>query len=250
MKVALCTPLPASNSIFTWQKLLDNKGHDVRMVYEPIFWKPDVVLYYGSIRAKAQSVEKAKQARDSFSQAKVINDFQAFDLVRDKQRCGDIFDLCGINHPTLKPTKDQRVVAKPRFGFGGQGVVCNTSFEEAKKIQSQNQDYLIQEYIEGQTIRVICSKRRALYAYEKVSDSPLASVAQGAKRKWTNISPELEKIATKAVCVLGADLLGLDIIKTKTQYWVLEANTGFALYSKDIHTQSSLAEEFQWLAFN
>lgn len=163
---------------------------------------------------------------------RVINGSVATRICKNKFSTVQFLQEVGIPTPktrlalnpkaAIKSIKSMKkpVVVKLISGSFGKGVMKVSSNAEAESIMDTlntlGQMIYFQEYIEteGRDIRVFVIGGRAVAAMERISKkgdfrSNLHAGGRGVKIK---LSPELERLALKAVKAVGADIAGVDII--------------------------------------
>jgi ribosomal protein S6--L-glutamate ligase len=127
------------------------------------------------------------------------------------------------------------VIIKSIYGTHGRGVFL----AESKRSLGPIIEYLIvkeagpislQEYIreaKGKDLRIFTCGRKIVAAMERVAKSGefRANFHKGGSVTVTDLSKEEKKIALEATKVLGLDIAGVDILRTKTGPKVIEVNS-------------------------
>lgn len=122
------------------------------------------------------------------------------------------------------------VVIKPVVGTYGDSI------ERIKKLEGEQLDILdkinypclVQEYIGGQdnNFRVFVVGNKALGAVKRIPPKGewRANISQGARSDKSRLTDKMAKIAVKAQRAVGTKYAGVDLIRRKNQYIVLEVN--------------------------
>jgi RimK family alpha-L-glutamate ligase len=177
--------------------------------------------------------------------ARVINTVDALLGVHDKLRSAAILTTAKLPHPqtaaftTADPALPLRppCVVKPRFGSWGRGVHrCENESElirclEAIREQSwfRRHGALVQELVPapGRDLRVIVAGGRVVGAAERVAAEGewRTNVSLGGTLRPTRPSDDAAELARTAAAVVGADLVGVDLLPVAGGgYVVLELN--------------------------
>ena len=125
-------------------------------------------------------------------------------------------------------------VLKKAIGTKGQGVCIvdsKRSLRSVLEMFSQDCDsLLLQEFIEeasGTDTRVVVLGGKAVVAATRVAqeeDEFRSNVYLGGKAHTVEITPEMADIAERATKILGLHISGVDLLKTKKGYLVVEVN--------------------------
>lgn len=174
-----------------------------------------------------------------------LNHSQAFELARDKWRSLQMLYAAGIPVPstafagnlvagsTLAKQFTPPVVIKTLSGSQGIGVMLS---ENSKSCQSlldtfiaTQIPFLTQEFIreaEGRDIRAFVLGGKVIAAMERQGKSGdfRANIHQGGSARKIELSPEEQALAIQATSVIGLDVAGVDLIRTKQGAMVLEVN--------------------------
>ncbi len=127
------------------------------------------------------------------------------------------------------------VIVKTIYGTHGTGVFIAESMRSLSPIV----DYLtkkergpvkLQEYIaeaQGKDIRVFVAGKRILASMERSAKAGefRANFHKGGTVGTVNLSDEEKKLAIKATLILGLDVAGVDILRTKTGPKIIEVNS-------------------------
>jgi ribosomal protein S6--L-glutamate ligase len=121
------------------------------------------------------------------------------------------------------------IIAKPIYGQKGQGIVKLENKKEYLKFFAKNpRGYLVQEFlkIDGD-IRVFVVNNKVLGAMKRfiVPGDFRSNASLGAKTEKINPSKEMTELALKAVKTMGYEIAGVDILKYKNKFYVLEVNS-------------------------
>jgi glutathione synthase/RimK-type ligase-like ATP-grasp enzyme len=141
---------------------------------------------------------------------------------------------------------------KPDKGSRGEGIYIFSTLKEARGFISSKRlkkEYIIQRFCKGKTIRIVASGAGILFAYEKISSDPVASVSQGGKKRHLSEEEyaQYEEIAKRATSSLGSSLFGIDLLHTKDKILALEANSSFALYSNSSRDRKNSTKAARWI---
>ena len=124
------------------------------------------------------------------------------------------------------------VILKFPQGTHGKGVMVVDSYAGASSVldalESLNQPFLIQEYIEtrGVDVRAIVIGNRVVAAMKRKAhkDEKRSNIHAGGVAESCTISPKMEKIAVDTAKCLGLDIAGIDILEGPKGPLVIEAN--------------------------
>jgi len=180
----------------------------------------------------------------------VVNPVNAIRTARDKYATMTALAKAGLPIPATyvtemahwayrKTGRMKQTVYKPLIGSLGFGTMKfgdkDLAFNVYVQLERIGQPLLIQEYIgrkEGEKepisdIRAFIVGDRVVAAMERTAKQGQwkTNIAQGAKPKAIKLTNELEKLALKATQTLGLTYAGIDILQTKQETTILEANT-------------------------
>jgi ribosomal protein S6--L-glutamate ligase len=127
------------------------------------------------------------------------------------------------------------LILKSASGTQGKGVI----FVQDKKTLSSimdlllaqsGEEYLIQQYVKeakGKDIRVFIVGGKIIAAMERIAKKGefRSNFHLGGKVKITSLTPEEQQIALKAAKVIGIEVSGVDILRTKEGPKVIEVNS-------------------------
>ena len=130
------------------------------------------------------------------------------------------------NIPKIKSFNSEYVVLKPLRGKRGQGI---------KKVKKENllqefsglkgKKYLAQEFIEIEhEYRVYVTGDKVIGGMEKLSDSWLHNIYQGAKPKKTRINSKIKNACIIAAKAVQTEIAGIDVGLTKKGLFIIEIN--------------------------
>ncbi|MFQ5621414.1 MAG: RimK family alpha-L-glutamate ligase [Candidatus Nanoarchaeia archaeon] len=140
--------------------------------------------------------------------------------------------ICG-GDKTLDLVDFSPVVCKPNKGSRGQGSKLRKKLSKAQGFK-----YVVQPYCKEakEIARVIVLNNKALGATKVVTQNGewRANVSRGGESKVQRMSPLLQKTALKAAKICGLKFAGVDLVKIKSKWYVLEANSapGFCTFSE------------------
>ena len=216
---------------------LIERGHEVVMWWdeppgECIVQEPEVAfLRAGGERNLARAeVLRARGTR-------VINEPGAHRAGADKLLAAELLGAAGVPTPlTVRDPSElnvQVLVAKPRHGSGGSGVLRQPA-AEASPVDGtifqpflEATDHLRFTVVAGE---VVAGERRHLAPQEF-----RANLAAGASTEGIDpgAEPEAARVAVSATRALGLDLAGVDVVATATGPVVLEVNPATTLWHPD-----------------
>lgn len=120
------------------------------------------------------------------------------------------------------------IIVKEVWGMHSESVFRFKIKDEAVEFFKNNKgEYIIQEDLEeNDYFRVFVIKDKVIGALHRVKSRPLTSKEVKAGVKSTPHQPdkELTRVALEGSKISGNEICGLDIIKYKGKYWVIEAN--------------------------
>jgi len=162
---------------------------------------------------------------------RVINTPESIALCANKARTTEILSRHGITTPeTLFTTSREegadfierhgKVVYKPLYGYGGEGIRLITGMDEAGA-----PPYYLQEYIPNdRDFRVFVIAGEAIGAITRRSQSLTHNIHQGGAGKAIDIPDDMREIAEAAASPIGTDYCGVDLLRDRGGYTVLEVN--------------------------
>ena len=177
--------------------------------------------------------------------ARVINTADALLGAHDKLRSAAILTTSKLPHPRTAafttaeaaPPLRPPCVVKPRFGSWGRGVYrCENESELARCLEAireqswfRRHGALVQELVpaSGRDVRVIVAGGRVVGAAERVAAEGewRTNVSLGGTLHPAQLSDDVAELARTAAAVVGADLVGVDLLPVADgSYIVLELN--------------------------
>jgi RimK family alpha-L-glutamate ligase len=183
---------------------------------------------------------------ESTSGVVVVNSADAIMGARDKLLAHQMLAEAGIPFPRtvlarqpsdvskmVKLVGGPPVILKLMSGTHGKGVMLGRDLDEIQAsldtVWALNQTLLIQEYVQsaGTDIRVLVVGGRVLGAMQRTAKLGRfrANVHQGAEVSPYPLDDELEWLALRATEVVGLDISGVDLIRGKDGYRVIEVNS-------------------------
>jgi ribosomal protein S6--L-glutamate ligase len=177
----------------------------------------------------------------------VLNGYVGVFRAKNKIRTLQMLDHFGVAVPKTVVVEDPHlleeaayelkfpVIIKSIYGTHGRGVFI----AESKRSLSPIVEYLIakekgpasvQEYIgeaKGKDLRVFVLGKKIVAAMERVAKSGefRSNFHKGGSVGVADLSPEERKMAVRAAQVMGLDISGVDILRTKTGPKVIEVNS-------------------------
>jgi RimK family alpha-L-glutamate ligase len=178
---------------------------------------------------------------------RVLNPASALVAAHDKLATAARFATAGVPHPRTvhvepggaSPALEPPLVLKPRFGSWGRDVfLCEDEDQLAATLAQLERDCqwfhltgaIAQELVPptGRDLRAVVAGGRVVGTVERIA-SPgewRTNVALGAARRPVEPPADACALALAAVAALGADLAGVDLVRTADGRWtVLEVNS-------------------------
>lgn len=130
------------------------------------------------------------------------------------------------------------LIVKEIWGMHSQGIYRLDKKRDIENFfKDKKGEYLIQEDLEeNEYIRVFVIGRRVIGAIKRSKNRPLENrmIKAGVKSKKIKVSRELNELALEAMRISGNDISGLDFIKHRGKYYLIEANRSpqFRAFSK------------------
>jgi ribosomal protein S6--L-glutamate ligase len=193
---------------------------------------------------------------ESLPDVAVINSSEAIMGSRDKLFAHQILAAAGVPFPRTvlarQPSDVARmvklvggppVILKLLAGTHGKGVMLGRDLDEIQAsletVWALNQTLLIQEFIKdsaGEDIRVLVIGGRVIGAMKRTAKlgSFRANVHQGANVAEYPVDEQLEWLALRAAEVMKLEIAGVDLVKGRDGYEVIEVNSapGFEGFEK------------------
>lgn len=207
---------------------------------------PNPALIFTRVGSSAPSSALAKLNCLVLRGHRVLNKPEALYKSRDKTLTYALLAHAGVPIPktlllgsTVSAEQLGQLVGPPwivknPIGTKGQGVCIvesERSLRSVIEVMRQDSDsLLLQEFIEeaaGTDTRVVVLGGKATVAATRTAqnkDEFRSNVHLGGKANTIEITPEISEIAEQATKVLGLDIAGVDLLKTKDGYLVVEVN--------------------------
>jgi ribosomal protein S6--L-glutamate ligase len=246
-------------------KTAKDRGHSVKVFYSPLVGlsfgngkkltykgkkvdpnKYDVVLVRPGF-TKDPSVNSSVIKQFQLAGFYVLNGYVGVFRAKNKIRTLQMLDHFGVAVPKTVVIENPKlleeaalefkfpVIIKSLYGTHGRGVFI----AESKRSLSPIVEYLIakdkgpasvQEYIgeaKGKDLRVFILGKKIVAAMERVAKSGefRSNFHKGGSVGVADLSPEERKTALRASDVIGLDVSGVDILRTKTGPKVIEVNS-------------------------
>ena len=144
------------------------------------------------------------------------------------------------------------IVIKSHEGTQGKGVMLAESNQSAKSIidtmYSMGKRILLQEFIKeskSEDIRAFDVGDKVIAAMKRigVKNDFRSNIHLGGKGSIVTLSKEEEHIAVKSAKLLGLNIAGVDLIRSKRGALVLEVNSTPGLQGIEEYTRINVAEE-------
>ena len=206
----------------------------------------DPTLVFTRVGSSAPRSALAKLACLALRGHKVLNTPEALRKSRDKTLTYALLAHAGIPIPRtliLGPSVSEKLlqkvvgppwIVKNPIGTKGQGVCLVESERSLRSVlealRQDSDSLLLQEFIEeaaGTDTRVVVLGGKAVVAATRVAqnkDEFRSNVHLGGKAQAVEISPEMAKISEQATEALGLHVAGVDLLKTRNGYLVVEVN--------------------------
>jgi ribosomal protein S6--L-glutamate ligase len=225
-------------------KLLLERGvHQVYYRGEPV----DVDVVLPRIGASVTEYGLAVVRQFEMMGVPMANSSRAIAQSRDKLRCLQLMVEGDIAIPKTFLCRSPRhvkkaielvggipVILKLQQGTQGVGVILADSYQSAEStldtLWSLGQNILIQEYIgeaAGSDIRVLVIGGRVVATMKRVAQTGdfRANIHRGATGLVHRLTAEQERMALRAVKLLGLSIAGVDLLEGKDRPIVLEVNS-------------------------
>lgn len=191
--------------------------------------------------------------------ARLLNSRHALVCAHDKLRTANCLVAARIPHPKTVhlPHADAPLglrppfVLKPRHGSWGFDVfLCETESAAAVVLDEirdrpwfNRHGAILQEVapLTGRDLRILVAGGRAVGAIERIAASGewRTNVALGASRTPVRPTSEATRLAIAAAAAIGADFVGVDLLRVDGGYVVLELN-GAVEFDNDYETASDV----------
>ena len=194
-----------------------------------------------------------------------INTSDAIKASRDKLRSLQILTKHGIDmpvtgyachtmdiHDVIEKVGKTPLIMKLLQGTQGNGMVLAETVKAAESVMNAfkqvDADILVQEFIKessGIDIRAIVVENKVVAAMQRVA--PVgefrSNVHRGATTQHINLTQEEEDIAVQSTKVLGLNVAGVDLMRSKRGPLVLEVNSSPGLQGIELLTGADVAGE-------
>jgi len=194
-----------------------------------------------------------------------INTSDAIKASRDKLRSLQILTKHGIDmpvtgyashtmdiHDVIEKVGKTPLIMKLLQGTQGNGMVLAETVKAAESVMNAfkqvDADILVQEFIKessGIDIRAIVVGDKVVAAMQRVA--PVgefrSNVHRGATTQHINLTQEEEDIAVQSTKVLGLNVAGVDLMRSKRGPLVLEVNSSPGLQGIELLTGADVAGE-------
>ena len=128
------------------------------------------------------------------------------------------------------------IVIKPMYGARGRGIIRVSEEGLAENIFNNlsqlDEPFYIQKYYEhdNRDIRAFVLGDKVIASMERIADNWKTNIAKGATARPLELDKEAQEIAVKSAQLVKGEIIGVDLMKTKNGYSVIEVNSvpGFA----------------------
>ena len=206
----------------------------------------DVAIGRFDVRATLDGVQPGLEVLSALERdgVRVINGVDALMNAHDKLRTTRLLVGAGLPHPKTAhitaPDEvvriDPPVVVKPRFGSWGTDVFrCETRSDFVRTLAEVSSrpwfirhGALVQELVPptGYDLRLVVAAGHVVGATERVARAGewRTNISLGGTRRPTRPSREACALGVEAAALVGADLVGVDLLPAAGGYVVLELN--------------------------
>ena len=167
--------------------------------------------------------------------------YHTYKCAQDKIKQTALFDLLEIPHPRAHvfyggARKKKSILARfdfpfiakiPRGSAMGRGVYLIQNKEDLNAYFEESNVYYIQEYLPtDRDIRVVIIGKKAVLAYWRIAAPGefRSNVALGGTISFDDVPPQAVDLALMAAKKCGWDDVGMDVIQSGGQHYILEAN--------------------------
>ena len=280
MKIAILSRNPKLYSTNRLAEAIVKKGHEV-MVVDPMKCymsinssKPQVHYEHGQVLEEFDAIIPRIGASVTFYGTAVLRQFEmqrtysinqsvAITRARDKLRAHQLLSRKGIGMPITgfahfpQNTKDlinlvggAPLIIKLLEGTQGKGVVLAETSKVAENLieafSGLDAFFLVQEFIKeagGCDIRCFVIGDKVVAAMERKAKAGefRSNIHQGGTAKVVKITPLERKTAIQAAKVMGLNVAGVDIVRSKRGPLVLEVNSSPGLKGIEAATHMDIA---------
>jgi ribosomal protein S6--L-glutamate ligase len=279
MKIAVLSRKKDLYSTRRLVEAAEERGHDVRVI-DPLRCYMNITSSSPSIHFKGENISNFDAiiprigASITFYGTAVVRQFemmgvyslnesQAISRSRDKLRSMQLLARKGIGLPVtgfahspddkgdlLNLIGEPPVVIKLLEGTQGMGVVlaetkkaCESVIDAFRKLHAY---FLVQEYIEeaaGSDLRCFVVGDKVIASMMRVAKRGefRSNLHRGGKASLVKITPEERQVALRAAKILGLNVAGVDLIRSKNGPLVLEVNSSPGLQGIENATSKDVA---------
>ena len=280
MRIAILSRNPKLYSTNRLVEAIKKRGHEA-MVIDPLKCyisinskKPEV--HYGNIHelGKFDAIIPRIGASITFYGTAVLRQFEmqrtyslnqsvAITRARDKLRAHQLLSRKGVGMPITgfahfaQNTKDlinlvggAPLIIKLLEGTQGKGVILAETSKTAENLieafNGLDTFFLVQEFIKeagGSDIRCFVIGDKVVAAMERTAQPGdfRSNIHQGGTAKIVKITPAERKMAIQAAKIMGLNMAGVDIVRSKRGPLVLEVNSSPGLRGIESATQKDIA---------
>lgn len=255
------------------------RGHQVDVIdtlrcYMNIASSKPIIYYRGSPLEKYDAIIPRIGASITFYGAAVVRQFEmmgvfamnesvAITRARDKLRCLQLLSRKGIGLPVTSFARSPDdvndlinivggapLVIKLLEGTQGIGVVLAETRSAAQSViqafLGQHVNIMVQEYIEetkGSDIRCLVVGKKVIAAMKRQAPPGdfRSNLHRGGTAEIIKLSPEERETAIKAASIIGLNVAGIDILRSKRGPLVLEVNSSPGLEGIEKATNKDVA---------
>lgn len=279
MKIGILSRGPKLYSTRRLVEAAEAKGHEV-MVIDPLKCFMNITSHKPSVHFKDQSLNDfdviiprigasitfygtAVVRQFEMMNAYCLNESVAISRSRDKLRSLQLLSKKGLGLPvtgfahSTKNTDDlikmvggAPLVIKMLEGTQGKGVVLAETKKAAESVidafRGLNAHFLVQEYVKeaaGADIRcfVIGEKVVASMMRQALEGEFRSNLHRGGSAKSVKITPEERSTAVRAAKVMGLNVAGVDILRSKNGPKIMEVNSSPGLEGIEKYTHKNVA---------
>lgn len=280
MKIAILSRKKELYSTRRLIEAAGRRGHEVRVI-DPLKCYMNVTSHSPSVHYRGDRLEDFDAiiprigASITFYGTAVVRQFEMMDVyclnesvaisrARDKLRCLQLLSRKGIGLPVTgfahHPDDTEDVlnlvggapcVIKLLEGTQGMGVVLAETKKAGESVidafRGLDAHFLVQEFIgeaEGADIRAFVIGGKVVASMmRKARDGEFRSnLHRGGKATLVKITPEERSIAARAAKIIGLNLAGVDIIRSKHGPLVIEVNSSPGLEGIERATHKDIAD--------
>ncbi len=171
---------------------------------------------------------------------KIFPSCQTYRFVQDKIKQTAIFNMLNISHPRTKiyygNHQKKRITDDFKFPFIakipkgsalGRGVFLIKNSNELESYKKMTHAAYIQEYLESdRDVRVVIIGDKVAHAYWRIAKKGefRSNIEQGGTVSLADVPDQALDLALYTAKKCGWNDVGIDIIKSKNRYYIIEAN--------------------------